>query len=124
MKQRHSIQSSAVSDATSLFGAAILSFTCQSLPRKDQAKKCVNLVSEELSAKTPILWRLSQAERFFIVVLSTREGASTCALREITRGIDNLELTMESGFKAILERLDEKNQSKTEAEEVVHDYET
>lgn len=105
MKQRHSIQSPAVSDATSLFGAAILSFTCQTLPRKDQSKKCMKAVLEELSfTQTPILWRLAQAERFFIVVLSTREGANTCALREITRGIQGVEI----GIQAILERLDEK----------------
>lgn len=105
MKQRHSIQSSALSDATSLFGAAILSFTCQSLPRKDQSRKCMRAVSEELSfTQTPILWRLAQAERFFIVVLSTREGANTCALREITRGIQGVEI----GIQAILGRLDEK----------------
>ena len=104
MKQRHSIQSPAVSDATSLFGAAILSFTCQSLPRKDQCRKCMKAVLEELSfTHTPILWRLAQAERFFIVVLSTKEGANTCALREITRGIQGVEI----GIQAILGRLDE-----------------
>ena len=113
MKQRHSIQSpAAVSDVTSLFGAAILSFTCQSLPRKDQSRKCMKAVLEELSStQTPILWRLAQAERFFIVVLSTREGANTCALREITRGIQGVEITIqgvEIGIQAILGRLDEK----------------
>jgi hypothetical protein len=106
MKRRHSIQSlAAVSDVRSLFGAAILSFTCQLLPRKDQSRKCMEAVSEELSStQTPILWRLAQAERFFIVVLSTREGANTRALREITRGIQGVEI----GIQAILGRLDEK----------------
>jgi hypothetical protein len=106
MKQRHSIQShAAVSDVTSLFGAAILSFTCQSLPRKNQSRKCMKAVLEELSStQTPILWRLARAERFFIVVLSTREGANTRALREITRGIQGVEI----GIQAILGRLDEK----------------
>ena len=103
MKQRHSIQSSEVSDATSIFGAAILSFTCISLPRKDMAQKCMEAVLEKLSSsQTPILWRLAQAERFFILVLSKREGATTCALREITRSIQGVEIRIQ----AILERLE------------------
>ena len=109
LKDRHETQSCAVSDVTSLFGAAILSFTCQSLPRKDQSKKCMAAVLEELSSdKTPILWRLAQAKRLFLVVLSTKEGPCTCALREITRGISGLEVTVEVGISTILERLDEQ----------------
>ena len=63
------------------------------------------LLLEELSfAQTPILWQLAQADCFFIVVLSTREGANACALREIARGMQGVEI----GVQAILGRLDEK----------------
>ena len=105
MKQRHSSQSNAVRDATSLFGAAILSFTCQTLPRKDQSKKCMKAVLEELSsAATPILWRIAQAERLFIVVLSTSEGPSTCAFREIALGVQGVEIGLDSGLATVVER--------------------
>ena len=128
MKQRHSSQSDAVSDVTSLFGAAILSFTCQSLPRKDQSKKCMKAVKEELSsATTPILWRLAQAERLFIVVLSTSEGANTCAFREISRGIEGVERGIEGFRLEILQRLDElqgKSSKSAEVAEELHNYES
>jgi hypothetical protein len=112
MIQRHVSQSGgAPPDVTSLFGAAILSFTCQASPRKEQSKKCMKAVLEGLSsASTPILWRLAQAERLFIVVLSTSEGASTCAFREIARGMNNVEISIDSGLATVLERLDEMNE--------------
>jgi hypothetical protein len=80
-------------DYTSLFGAAILAFTSVSAPRSEQYKKCNRAVLESLSCpSSPILWRLAQAERFFIVVLSTSDAANTCALREIASGQQSMEV--------------------------------
>lgn len=57
MMERHaSLHDKKHSDATSLFGAAILSFTCRSVPRKEQAKNCMDAVLHVLSkTMTPIL---------------------------------------------------------------------
>lgn len=80
-------------DYTSLFGAAILAFTCISSPRSDQYKECSRAVLESLScSSSPILWRLAQAGRFLIVVLSTSDAANTCALREIASGQQSMEI--------------------------------
>ena len=97
------------SDYTSLFGAAILAFTSISTARRDQYKKCDRAVLESLSnTSSPILWRLAQAERFLIVVLSTSDAAHTCALREIASGQQSMEVgmqSMEAGIHNIEEHL-------------------
>jgi hypothetical protein len=56
------------------------------------------------STHTPILWRLAQAERLFVVVLSTNDAANTCAFREIASSMQAVEI----GIQAILRKLDEK----------------
>jgi hypothetical protein len=111
MRDRHANRSGGpVTDVTSLFGAAILSFTCHSLPRRKQSKRCMQAVFGKLSSQvTPILWRLAQAERFFVAVLSTNDAANTCALREIASGMQNVELSVEAlapQLTTIIERLD------------------
>ena len=140
MRDRHAYQSGGtVTDVTSLFGAAILSFTCHSLPPSKQSKKCMTAVLGKLSSEvTPILWRLAQAERFFVAVLSTNDAANTCALREIASGMQNVELSVEAvasgmqnvelsveaGLTTIMERLD-KLQGKSgneSAAEGLHKY--
>jgi hypothetical protein len=108
MRDRHANQSNkTLTDVTSLFGAAILTFTCHSSSRSKQSKRCMKAVLGTLSSQvTPILWRLAQAERFFVAVLSTNDAANTCALREIASGIHNVELSVEAGLTTIIERLD------------------
>ena len=57
------------------------------------------------------LWRLAQARRLFLCVLSTAEGAHTTSLREISTGLNTLHMEqLEQGqnILKILERLKEK----------------
>jgi hypothetical protein len=87
-----------VADITSLVGAAILAFQCGAKPRKDAVRFYGDIVLNSFSqSKQPLLWRLAQARRFFLVVLSNYESPHTSALRSIEAG----QQTIEAGQQAL-----------------------
>lgn len=94
MKERHEHQIGPVSDVTRLVGAAILSFMTplgKGIGRKDRADYCKKKIYKVLScATTPLLYRLAQGRRLFLCVLSATDAAQTAALREVSSGIDSL----------------------------------
>jgi hypothetical protein len=86
-----------VTDVTSLVGAAILAFRCGPKSRKDARIWCNKSILKALSRSSmPFLWRLAQARRFFLVVLSDYESPQTSALRAIEEGQQSLEAGQQS----------------------------
>jgi hypothetical protein len=114
MKVRHELQTrSPVSDVTCLVGAAILSFMTplgKSVGRKERADHCKKQIYKVLScAKTPHLYRLAQGRRLFLCVLSATDAAQTAALREVSSGIDSLnvgQMATEGKIDAMEEKVD------------------
>jgi hypothetical protein len=85
-----------VHDVTTLFGAAIFSYTCHSRVRQHQKAICMDAVLEGLSENgTPALWRLAAAHRLFVAVLSTTDAAFTCYMRESASCIQNLDINLD-----------------------------
>ena len=80
-------------DTTSVVGAALLAYSCGSESRKAAAKKFLKMVSKRLdSGKTPNLWRLAEARRLYVVVLSQRESPYSAIQRETGRLLEVLSM--------------------------------
>jgi len=94
MKIRYELNhGNTVTDVTSLVGAAILAFRCGPKSRKHALTWCRNIILKALrKTGNPFLWRLAQARRFFLVVLSDYESPQTSALRAIEAGQQSLEV--------------------------------
>lgn len=107
-----------INDVTSLFGAGILSYVCpMGVKRLKHANNCKQQILQEISKKkTPHLWRLAEARRLFLCVLSSTEGAHTTSLRAIFSGINSLSLDI----MEILNYLKPRDTSAKDEEE--HDY--
>jgi hypothetical protein len=83
-------------DVTSLVGAAILASSCGSRERKTAVAGFNQTILSTMDPKeTPNLWRLAQAHRLFLVVLSQSESPVTSASRETHRLIEGIALTQE-----------------------------
>jgi hypothetical protein len=96
------------SDVTSLVGAAMLAFSNGSKPRNLAATSYQQIVSTNVTEdKTPNLWRLAQAHRLFLVVLSQNECALTSTFRGIAENMENIELSLAT----IIEKLDQLSTS-------------
>jgi len=115
-----------IGDTTSLFGAGILSFVCLmgTQPSK-RAKHCKQQIVKHIAeVKTPHLWRLAQARRLFLCVLSTTEGAHATSLREISTGLNSLHMEQLAQGQNILEILEHLKGSDASAkDDGEHDYE-
>ena len=111
MVSRHDEKhASTCGDVTSLVGAAILAFSNGSKSRSAAATEYLLRISSLLNkASTPYLWRLAQAHRFFLVVLSAHESPVASALREVAAGQQASEasqLAIESRLQSIQETLE------------------
>lgn len=94
-------------DVTAVVGSAILSVSCGPKSRKDamEARKKQSLGHLNVTL-TPNMWRLVEARRFFLVVLSLDESPITAVTRDTHALIEGISLGQED-TKATLEWIQE-----------------
>ena len=101
------INASYSGDVTSVVGAALLAYSCGSMNRKDAAGKFSRIILSTLAEDLmPNLWRLAQARRLYLVVLSASDSPNSTAHRETYSLMEGMDVTLMSIQETIQEKLD------------------
>jgi len=97
-------------DVTSVVGAALLAYFCGPMKRRDAAEKFSEYVNSTLTKDSmPHLWRLAQARRLFLLVMSANDSPYSTAHRatfQVTEGIELSLSAIEENMSAMKEKLD------------------
>jgi len=83
-------------DVTCAVGAVMLCFSAGPKQREQAKSHFDKIVCESMSAQaTPLLWRIAQARRLFLVVLSDTENPQATALRELAAQSQSTQLQLD-----------------------------
>jgi hypothetical protein len=96
MVARHQNRGGACPDVTGLVGAAIVSCSCGARPRAqastESTASLLTILDESLH---PYLWRLAQARRLFLVVLSVADSPIATSSRQTFQTLQSMQTDSE-----------------------------
>lgn len=106
-------------DVTSVVGATLLAYSCGPMKRKDAARKFSRIILSTLTEDSmPNLWRLAQARRLYLVVMSANDSPNSTAHRETYSLMEGMDIRME-GMDITLMSIQEAQETIQESQETI-----